>query len=101
MNKKLITLSSVAVLLTFPLAAFAFPGVIGNPNNIITSILNIIWPLFIGFAIIMFIVAGFYFLVNDPGKGRSALLWGIIGVAVGILAFSLPLIIGRLLGTGL
>jgi|SRR3989344_1198022 len=106
MNKKLITLASFGILLIFPLMAFAIPSAIGNVVDIMQRILGFIWPVFVGFAIIMFIVAGFIFLTSqgDPGKAktaRDAVIWGVVGVIVGILAFSIPLIIGNTLGTGL
>ena len=105
-NKKLITLSVLLTLLVSPLIAFALPGQVLNIPGVMLSIISFIWPLFVGFAIIMFLVAGFLFLTasGDPGKVKSAkdaLIWGIVGVIVGILAFSLPFIIGMILGTGI
>lgn len=69
----------------------------------IIQLLKFIWPVFIGLAILMFLLAGVYFLTaqGDPGKlkeARSALIWGIVGVVVGILSFSLPYIVGTTLG---
>lgn len=71
-------------------------------NNILNNTLNLIWVVFIGFAVIMFIWAGFEFLSaqGEPAgieKARKALLWGIIGVAVGVLAFTIPFFIQRTL----
>ncbi len=124
MNKKLISLSSLIILLTLPFfamgqqgpppnVAFNFPPL--NPQGplteslseqiqwIIDSIFSFIWPIFSAFAILMFIIAGFMFLTanGDPSKtssAKKALIWGIVGVTVGILAFSIPFIINGLLG---
>src|SRR3989344_3952721 len=106
MNKKIITLLSFSVLMLLPGFAFAIPSAVGNLVDIMQRILGFIWPIFIGFAIIMFIVAGFLFLIarGDSSKlklARDSVIYGVVGVIVGILAFSIPLIIGNTLGTGL
>jgi len=110
MNKKLITISILSIFLTLPVVvlALAGPGPIPNSQNlsvtqIVNIVLNFIWPIFVGFAVIMFLVAGFLFLTaqGDPGKvgaARQAILWGIIGVVVGVIAFSIPFIIRTTLG---
>ena len=59
--------------------------------------------VFSAFAFIMFIWAGFLFLMakGDPAKillARQATIYGMIGVAVGLLAFSIPLIVKFALG---
>lgn len=100
----------MSVLLLLPTITFAAPfdaGARPVPNlnagtpwllNIITGIIGLLWVLFIAFAVIMFIVAGFFFLKaqGEPAElvtARKALLWGMIGVVVGIIAFLLPFII--------
>lgn len=65
---------------------------------VIIAILNFIWPIFIGFAIIMLLLAGFLFLTaqGEPSKvkeARFAVIWGVVGIIVGILAFSIPFIV--------
>lgn len=111
MNKKIIIASSV-ILSLLPMAVLAFsPGPTPNTVNldvvtIVNVILNFIWPIFAGFAVIMFLVSGFYFLTaqGDSGKiatARQAVLWGIVGVVVGILAFSIPLIVHNTIGNGI
>jgi len=113
MNKRLIT-SFLVVFLVLPLLVFAvdfpdpFPG--GTPpdsfslviRRVIDRIFGYIWLFFIAFAVIMFIRAGFMYLTagGEPGKVKSAsgsLLWGIIGVAVAMLAFTIPWIIFEIL----
>ena len=104
MNKKIVALASLATL-ALPLAAYAIlppvtPG--GNANlsviGIVNVILNFLWPIFIGFAVIMFIIAAFMFITaqGDGDKVASArqfVIWGVVGVAVGILAFSIPYVV--------
>ncbi len=112
MNKKLFTLSSVGLLI-LPLIAMADINAgaapIPNPGiqveQLINILLNFIWPLFMGFAVLMFLVAGFEFLTaqGDPTKvaaARQAVLWGVVGVAMGVLAFSLPFVVRTTLGLG-
>jgi len=113
MNKKLAVALSSATLLVLPLVTLAdlsagdtsTPGIISNPSliGIINDVLNFIWPLFIGLAILMFLVAGFLFLTSmgDPDKvstARQAVLWGVVGVVVGLIAFSIPFVIRQGIG---
>ncbi|OGZ64038.1 MAG: hypothetical protein A3A98_03785 [Candidatus Staskawiczbacteria bacterium RIFCSPLOWO2_01_FULL_40_39] len=107
MNKK-IAIASLTVLMVLPLMSMAelrLPS--SNPDfsvwTIVTAVLNLIWPIFIGFAIIMFIVAGFEFLtaqgeISKVVKARQAVIWASVGVVVGVLAFSLPFVIWNQLG---
>jgi len=106
MNKKLITLISTTLLM-FPVLAFAFgvplPNYPISISDAIDRIFLFIWPLFIAFAIIMFIVAGFIYLTahGEPGKVKTAgqaVMWGAVGVGVGVLAFSIPTIVSVMLG---
>ncbi len=106
MNKKIIALTlASATLLALPVAMFA----IGQPAipqsnqalsviGIINVVLSFLWPLFIGFAVIMFIIAAFFFVTaqgeaDKVGEARQFLIWGVVGVAVGILAFSIPYVV--------
>lgn len=109
MNKKLIIATSLTMLLALPMAAMAIadPAVPnGNANisviELINAILAFLWPIFIGFAVIMFVIAGFYFITaqGEPDgvkKARDFVIWGVVGVAVGVLAFSLPYVVQNLL----
>ncbi|OGZ64041.1 MAG: hypothetical protein A3A98_03800 [Candidatus Staskawiczbacteria bacterium RIFCSPLOWO2_01_FULL_40_39] len=109
MNKKLAI--ATLTLMALPLASMAdidpgpTPG--SSPNldivTLINQVLNLIWPIFIGFAVIMFLVAGFQFLTaqGDPTKvagARQSLIWGAVGVAVGVIAFSIPFVIRNAIG---
>ena len=56
-----------------------------------------------GFAIVMFVLAGFQMLQaqGDPegvGKARMSVIWGMVGVALGILAFSIPFFVRTQIG---
>jgi hypothetical protein len=52
----------------------------------------IIWPVFAGSAVIMFLYAGILFVTSagDPSKitkAKTAVIWAVIGIAVGLLAY--------------
>ncbi|OGZ63275.1 MAG: hypothetical protein A3C58_00225 [Candidatus Staskawiczbacteria bacterium RIFCSPHIGHO2_02_FULL_34_10] len=109
MHKKLVTSSVFVILLALPFVVFAI-NISGTPGGGL-SIVNIIdrafskllWPLFAGFAVIMFIFAGFLFLSSkgDPAKitlARDSVTWGAIGVIVALISVSIPFIIKTALG---
>src|SRR5688500_4862866 len=95
LKNKLFLFSLFAIFLALPFFASAEVPAdmnITDLSSIICNILRWIWPAFIGLAIIMFFVAGFFFLSahGDPGKitlARVFLIWGIVGVIVAILGF--------------
>ncbi len=113
MNKKLIAASISVVLLAMPLATMAFnPGPLPNTvaglsiNNLIDIIFGIMWPIVVAFAIIMFILAAMQFFTaqGDPSKvadARNFVLWGIVGMVVALLAFSIPFIVRNTLNNGI
>ena len=111
MNKKLVAAVSVAALLVLPLAALAdlppvqapAPNITLSPIGIVNVVLNFLWPIFIGVAVLMFLIAAFMFLfargnAEQVAAARQALLWGVIGIVVGILAFSIPFVIRNVSG---
>ena len=106
MNKKIVALAATTLLFAMPLAALAAgfdPGnqpnrVNININQLIDIVFGILWPIVVAFAIIMFVLAGMAFFTaqGDPTKiadARNFVLYGVIGMAVALLAFSLPFII--------
>ena len=108
MNKKIVALAATTLLLAMPLAALAFdPGnqpnrVNININQLIDIVFGILWPIVVAFAIIMFVLAGMAFFTaqGDPTKiadARNFVLYGVIGMAVALLAFSLPFIVKNML----
>lgn len=107
MFKKLITLYLLAFLLVpnfFVLAANPFG--IGENLNIGTAVNNLaeyLFYIFGGAAVVMFIWAGFMFLMaqGDPGKtntAKQAVIWGIVGVGVALISTSIGMIVQSLLG---
>jgi|SRR3989344_190432 len=113
MNKKLILASVSTVLLTLPVVMLAFdPGPIPNAaptlniNQIIDIIFSIIWPVAVAFFIIMFVLAAFAFF-NAKGDAtavagaRNFVIWGVVGVVVALIAWSIPFIVRNTLGQGI
>ena len=106
MNKKIVSLFASAGLMLLPLVSLAAPINPANPPQlppiaattpwpVIVAILAFVWPIFIGIAILMFLIAGLTFITanGDAGKiktARDAMIWGVVGLIVGLLAFSLP-----------
>ena len=116
MNKKIIAASATALLLALPLVSMAaatfnagnVPNVVGTLTiqGLVDIIFSILWPVFIAFAIIMFLLAafGFFTAQGDPEKvanARNFVLWGVVGVVVALLAFSIPFIVRNTLGNGI
>lgn len=106
MFKKITLILFSITLLVLPSAILAFLPAPATPIGGFSSIWtffvaileNIIWLIFIAVAIIMFIYAGFLFVTasGEPAKlntAKLALLGGFIGVAIAMLAISLPSII--------
>lgn len=109
---KKITLSSIITgVLALPVMALAQmetnapggPGIsIGSLQQIIHAIENAAGLVFGAIAVVMFIFAGVKFMTagGEPEKiqeARAAFLWGIAGVVVGILAFSIIAVIGSVI----
>lgn len=113
MNKKIIVSSVVTVLLSLPAVILAFtPGGIPNAapgldiNALVDILFSILWPIAVAFFIVMFVIAAFQFFTaqGDPEKVKSArnfVIWGIVGVVVALLAWSIPFIIRNTLGQGI
>lgn len=111
MNKKsIISLVALGAML-LPLSAFAIilpgsaPAGALNLTTIFTAILNLLWVIFIGLAVIMFLVAGFQFVTaqGEPSelkKARDSMIWGVVGIIAGVVAFSLPAIVANFFGAG-
>lgn len=100
MNKQKILTSLVSLsILAAPVLALAQPsGNIGSIEALIDVIEKYLWIVFGLIAVIAFVVAGILFLTagGDPEKvkqARTAFIWGVVGVIVGILAFSIVQII--------
>lgn len=113
MNKKLIASSAITLLLSVPAVMLAFnPGNIPNAsptldiNTLVDVLFSILWPVAVAFFIVMFILAAFKFATaqGDPSAiaaARSFVIWGIVGVIIALLAFSIPFIVRNTLGSGI
>ena len=107
MNKKLIVASALSTLL-LPIAALAFnPGAVPVStytfSQVVDGIVAILWPLIAAATVITFFVAAFFFVTSNGdadkvGTARQALIYGIVGVIVSIIAVSLPSIVRTLSG---
>ncbi len=99
MNKQKIAIAlTSAAALALPILAFAVPGQIGSIESLVEVIERFVWVVFGLIVTISFIIAAVLFLTagGDPDKvvkARTAFLWGVAGVVVGILAFSILKII--------
>ena len=98
-QKNLTGLVSFSIL-SLPVIALAqgVPGTIGSLDQLIDRLKPFIWSVFGIIALICFLIAGILFLTaaGNPEKvaqARTAFLWGVAGVVVGILAFSIVAII--------
>lgn len=103
MNKK-ITLSLIlASVLAVPFFASAQPPVtIGSISQVISKLEVALWTVFGGLAVVMFVIAGILFLTaqGDPEKvknARNAFIWGVVGIVVGIMAYSIIAIVSSML----
>ena len=111
-TKLAISLISLSILL-LPIAAVAQMsptangGLVSNTSitslgSLVNAIENAAGLVFGCIAVICFVVAGILFLTagGAPEKiqaARSAFLWGVAGVVVGIIAFSIIAIVGSMM----
>lgn len=116
MNKKILSiLLSIFVFASLMSSGFASAQLIddwkgGADINLdfesaTEAILGAVGYFFGAFAVIMFVVCGILFLTanGDAQKlttAKNALLWGVVGVVIGIIAFSIVGIVGGILGGG-
>jgi len=107
MDRKILFLILLGILV-LPLGALAQLHNYG-PDISYTSLLDKIetatWIIFAAIAVICFIIAGIMFLTAQgaPDKlqaARSAFIWGVVGVVVGIVAYSIIEIVGSALTAG-
>jgi len=67
------------------------------------AIVDALWIVFTIIAIIAFLIAGILFLTafgdtEKIGKARSAFIWGIVGIVVGLLAFTIVSLMRKVIG---
>jgi hypothetical protein len=113
MNKAKKIALSVATIASIVLPVIALAQIGGTPPSAFapnltsfgTVIVNQIWIIFTIVAVICFVVAGILFLTSggNPEKvaaARSAFLWGVAGIVVGVLAYTIiALVRGAITGT--
>ncbi len=103
MKKNLIVLSLILTILVMPVLAFAQPPkTYTSLDVIIQRIQALAWQVFGLIAVICFIIAGILFLTSGGEAekiqtARQAFMWGVAGVVVGIIAFSIIAIIQNVL----
>ena len=99
MKKSLISLMLLTAL-ALPVLAVAQGMLSGGATleQLITGLKSAAWMIFGAVAVIAFVIAGILFLTaaGNPEKivqARNAFLWGVAGVVVGILAYSIITIV--------
>ena len=101
-NKKILFLVILAVLFlssVIPASAALYRP--ASPVSLVTFMGNLrtmTWDIFIGLAVICIVVTGILFMTaqGDPEKlktARASLIWGVIGIVVAIIAYSIETII--------
>lgn len=110
MNNKLITAFALPLLLAMPAIGLAGLSVPTQPtqaaivlSTFLNTVLTVVWWLFIAGVVIFFIIIAVLLLSSqgnpeEVAKARRALIWGGIGVFVGVLAFGILRIIMNALG---
>ncbi|MCX6724284.1 MAG: hypothetical protein NT155_03905 [Candidatus Staskawiczbacteria bacterium] len=102
MNKKISFLILLAVVLVVPVIASAQLHSYGPAISymyIVDQLMGAMWIIFSAIAVVCFIIAGILFLTANghPEKlqsARSALIWGVVGVIIGIISYSIVSIVG-------
>ena len=102
MDKKTSFLTILGILV-LPSSAFAqlhSYGAAVTPTDFIHNLELAIGLIFGAIVVVCFVISGILFLTaqGDPEKlkiARSSVIWGIVGVVVGILAFSIIAVIAN------
>jgi len=100
MNKKILFLLLLTAL-SLPIATFA---AVTNIQSLMETLVgSVLWSIFTAIVVVCFVYAGILFLTagGDPTKlasARSSFIWGIAGVVVGIMAYSIINILSNMLG---
>lgn len=112
MNRKLILSSIIIWVLITPFIISAIdvttetePERIASLDTIFSKIVGLVWYAFVALTIVMFMVAGILFLTaqGEPDKletARRAALWGVVGVVVAIVGYSIIAILKEQMGAG-
>lgn len=70
-------------------------------KNVMTNLITFVWQFFAGLSVIMFIYAGILFVTSSGApdritRARMSFLWGVVGIIVAIVAYSIVAIAKRL-----
>jgi len=99
MNKK-IQFLLLSVFLSLPVVAFA---AVTNIQSLMETLVgSVLWSIFTAIVVFCFVYSGILFLTasGDSTKltaARSSFVWGIVGVVVGIMAYSIINILSNML----
>ena len=109
-TKNVVSFAVICATVALPLAALAVNNPIQNVSGggvfdiqtLVNTVLSKLWIVFAAAAVIAFLYAGLIFLTANgaPDKiatARLAFLWGVVGIAVGILAYTIITIVSSLL----
>lgn len=105
-NKKLIPLFTLTILLVFLVLPIIVEASGHPPINVVAilgRVQTVFFNIFNGLIIIMVVWAGFLYLTarGEPSKvtaANKALIWAVVGVAVGLLANTISGIVAWLVG---
>ncbi|MCX6720217.1 MAG: hypothetical protein NTW11_00140 [Candidatus Staskawiczbacteria bacterium] len=73
--------------------------------QVVTNALTfIVWPILTGFTVIMLCYAGILFITaqGEPEKiktAKAAIIWVVVGLIIGIVAYSVPAIVTKVFTT--
>jgi hypothetical protein len=105
--KKILLSLAAAGLTILPIVALAQiggapPSISLNLTTLGQKIANATWIIFTIIAVVMFVVAGVKFMTagGEPEKiqeARQAAIWGVAGVVVAILAFTIITLVASIL----
>lgn len=108
MKKNLIVFSSILLLLPVIVLA-AGPGQpsgnIQEVGDLYDNITAAVWQVFVIIGVVMIVVSGILFLTaqGEPDKlkkAKDSFIWGVAGIVVAILAYSIITIATNLIETG-
>ena len=107
--KKLTASLAVVALAILPFSALAFnapnepTGDLSDVSNIVSALMGKVWILFAALAVVLFVFSGVKFLTAGGAaekiqEARSAFMWGVVGVVVMILSYSIFAIATNIIG---